>query len=140
LKFCEPHQDRYLKAERRRLRAAKSMSAPHAATFISTWVQMVDAELLNSGVGAQSFDGVWVPEGTEPPRPSYPGYTPRKAGPLPEHATRAGQAAIAKRAAERDLLERKLAAETADFNRGQRQVLELELKTKRAAETKKAKS
>jgi hypothetical protein len=120
------------------------MSAPHAVTFMSTWIQMVDAELLNSGVGAQkgvmSVDGVWVPEGTEAPRPSYPGYTPRKAGPLPEHATKAGQAAIAKRQAEQELLERKLAAETAEFNRGQRQVLELELKTRRAAEARRKKT
>jgi hypothetical protein len=115
----------------------------------ATWLQMVDLELLNVGIGAQRGDwkmidgvDVWVPIGTEP-RPSqpasYPHYSARPPGPLPEHATKAGQAAIAKRLAEQELLERKLAAEISDFSRGQRQVLELELKVKRATEAKKAK-
>mgnify|MGYP001314917146 CR=1 FL=1 len=131
LKLCKPHQDRYLKAERRRLSAAKSMSAASAVTFVSTWVQMVDLELFNSIVAP--------PPEPRPSSPSYPGYAPRKIDPLPEQATRAGQVAIAKREAEQQLLERQLAAETADFNRGQRQVLEVELKVRRATEAKKAK-
>jgi hypothetical protein len=105
-------------------------------------MQMIDLELLNSGQGGQkgrweTVDGleVWVPEsGARPtPRPSYPGY-PQKRAELPEHATREGQARIAKREAEQQLLEQRLAAETAEFHRGQRMVLELELKTKRATE------
>jgi hypothetical protein len=113
----------------------------HTASWQATWVQMVDLELLNQGHGGQrgrweTVDGaeVWVPEGEPKPRPSYPGY-PRKAPErLPEAAYPEGQRAIAKRVAEQQLLEQRLAAETEAFQRGQRQVLELELKTKRATE------
>lgn len=124
----------------------RALGPAQQRSWQATWIQVIDLELLHSGEGAQSQKGdwkmvdgvdVWVPAGSEAPRPSYPGYAVKKADPLPEHATRAGKAAIAKRIAEQELLERRLAAETADFNRGQRQVLELELKVKRETEARR---
>ncbi len=88
----------------------------------STWIQMVDDEILNS-----------LKEPSEPPKSSQPVSPPLV---LPEHATREGQAAIAKRKVEEDELEHKLKGDIAEFMKGQRQVLELELKTKREAEAR----
>lgn len=144
LALCTPHQNRYRNDYRLHCSSFRqSHTEAQARSWQATWIQMVDLEMLNVGIGAQrgewaTVDGVdvWVPEGTAAPNASYPHYKARKPDPLPEHAYRSGQAAIAKREAEQQLLERKLAAETQEFNRGQRQVLELELKTKRATESR----
>lgn len=178
LDLCKVHRDRYVRdyrrhfqpmldalkkkpPQRRVVRGRKPVHAPEALvqawassssareqSWLATWLQMIDNEILNNPLskffgaekGKWSDDGkTWIPEGSAAPRPSaYPGYVTKPRDPLPEHATRAGQAAIAKRAAEQDLLERRLAAEIADFQRGQRQVLELELKVKREAELRAA--
>lgn len=162
--MCSAHRDRFIRSFRQHFESMRSkltkgskhhvVKARAAAliqawavsnnakikSWVATWVQMVDLELLNSGsgLGVQkgrlSETGEFVPDGAEVRLPSYPSYAKKKEAPLPEHATRAGQAAITKRVAEQELLERRLAAESADFIKGQRQVLELELKTKRAAE------
>lgn len=111
-------------------------------SWVATWVQMVDLELLNDPsvkkvLGAQkvklSESGEWVPDDGAKPS-SFPAYAKKKEGPLPEGATRAGQAAIAKRAAEEEALTKKLHADTVEFARGQRQLLEFELKGRRIAE------
>lgn len=130
----------------------ESAKASRLMSWQATWVQMVDLELLNSGnaLGTQkgrwqTIDGeeVWVPDGSTPrpsaPRPSAPpGSVKERYARLPEEATDAGKAAIAKRQAEENLLEQRLRHETAEFAKGQRQVLELELKMKREAERRRA--
>lgn len=85
----------------------------------ATWMQMVDAELLNAKSAA--------PE----PSKGYSNYASRPVN-LPESATKAGQAALDKRAKEQNKLEAQLALDVADYARGRRMELELELKTKRA--------
>lgn len=117
----------------------------HVKSWQNTWLQMVDLELLHAGHGGgqrvrETKDG-YVPEvDSNAPRPSVTGITPVPAArtALPERATRDGQAAIAKREAEQQLLERRLAADRAEFDRGRRMELELELKTKRAVEIREA--
>ena len=109
---------------------AEALSAWRLRSWQSHWLQQVDLELLYH---------------SDPPpeRPSAPEVKPRAQEPLPLAATKVGQAVLAKRAAEEALLEQRLKAEVKEFAKGQRQVLELELKTKRAAEEvarKKAKA
>lgn len=95
----------------------------------ATWLQMVDLELLNSGEGLlvtkgrMGANGEFMADGAEvPPRPS----ATRLA--LPEHATRAGQAAIAARAADAAQVERQLAADVDAYAKGRRMELEYELR------------
>lgn len=107
------------------------VNAGHVKSWMSTWLQMVDLEMLNAGNGTQ--EGLLL----SPPKPSV-SITPVKRTDLPEHATREGQAAIQKREAEQQLLEKKLAADRAEYERGRRMELELELKTKREAELRAA--
>lgn len=108
------------------------------------WLQMIDLELLNAGHGGHRVKwddalGAYVPEGSEP-RPSAPSAVREYLKPtqLPEHATREGQVAIQKRAAEEALLESQLKAQTEEFARGQRAVLTQELKVKREVELRRA--
>lgn len=171
LDLCGPHQNRYRKAYRehfqpmfdrlskKRRRVVNGRPAPsrpedvvaawasgssREKSWQATWLQMVDLELLNEGMGGQKGtwekrDGVevWVPEGSTP-RPSYPGYARLPSGSLPEEAYPEGQAAIAKRNAEQRRLEQQLAADAAEYQRGRRMELELELKTKRLVEQRAA--
>lgn len=120
----------------------------HLKSWQAHWMQMIDLELLNAGHGAGGVKGemkvvdgqeVWVPQAEIQPRPSAPTHPSAVAEyarktTLPEHATQKGQSAIARRLAEEMLLERRLQAETAEFQRGQRAVLTQELKTKRETE------
>jgi hypothetical protein len=85
----------------------------------------MDEELLNELTAPPS-----------PPKP-YPGYTLPPIV-LPEHATRAGQAAIAKRNREQAALEAQLKSDVEEYARGRRMELELELRTKRETEKRKA--
>lgn len=102
-------------------------------TWQAHWLQMIDLELQHSG------KGLYASEVKEEPKPKPRPSIPAKYALLPEHATPEGQMAIAKRAAEEQLLEQRLARETAEFAAGQRQVLQQELKVRREVEARKRK-
>lgn len=92
----------------------------HFTSWRATWLQMVDNELLNA---------MTLPP--EPPKSSY--FKPHPPIVMPQEAYRAGQAKLAANAVERKKLEAQLDSDVADYRRGRRMELELELKTKSAA-------
>lgn len=154
LDLCEEHGERYRKEYRKHFSpmvdllsqkwmvqwsaasgrltdVAEALRQCGAPSFVvswqSSWLQMVEAEVLNDG-----HDQV----GVKPP--SVSSYSkPGKPLALPEHATRAGQAAIARRRTEDDELEKKLQADATEYQRGRRMELELELRTKRRVAARK---
>jgi hypothetical protein len=125
--LCAGHRTRFRKAHYKHFHGVSHLAEEaRYATWVATWAQQMDAELESD---------VRLPP--EPPKSSYAEYASKLAN-LPEHATQAGQAAIAKRNKEQAALEKQLAADAAEYARGRRMELELELKTKREAEKRKA--
>ncbi len=119
--LCKVHRDRYRKAYGRHWHSHGSHVGEEGryASWVATWLQQVDEELLN--------ELSLPPERT---KPSYPGYSLPPVV-LPEEATRAGQTAIATRGNEQAALEAQLKADISDYARGRRMELEHELKMKR---------
>lgn len=92
----------------------------------ATWLQMVDLELLQAGgaLGSSKVD-----EGPPKPKPSV-----GQRAQLPEHATRAGQAAIAARAADAAQVDQQLQADLQAYAKGRRMELEHDLRVQRREE------